>query len=105
MRMRHTSRTDPSLDGDRRQVSFRLNADYRQRMADVAESHLIPDIHTVADIMQDAMWLWFHEYDLMVEKGLFNGVERRTGSSGDHLGGATGTPGEEVPGVEVGAAP
>lgn len=91
MRLRHTSRTDPEMEGDRSQVSFRLNSYYRDRLKDVVDSRQLPDIRTAADVMQDAMWLWFHEYDLMVEKGLIPDVTRAaaTREARDRVGAST----------------
>lgn len=111
MRSRHTSRTDPSLDGDRKQVSFRLNQIYRDRIDDVLDSRELPDVRSVSDVMQDALWLWFHEYDLLREKGMINGrsgsqpVRTPASEAGHPLGGTAEAHPEEVPGMEVGESP
>jgi hypothetical protein len=87
---------------DRRQVSFRLSAYYRGRMKEVVAEHN-PDIHNESDLMQDALWLWFHEYDLMRSK---NGVAKPdrnpAGAARDQVDAGAARKSEEVPGVEVG---
>lgn len=109
MRMRHTSRTDPQMmKGDRKQVSFRLDEEHRTRMKEILALHH-PDLHTASDIMEDAVWLWFKEYD-MSPGGL---PERENGRDGTrngakeagHIVRAPSTAGEaEVERVEVGEA-
>ena len=101
MRMRHTSRTDPQMGGDRKQVSFRLDADHRERMKEVVKHHF-PDLHNESDIMQDAVWLWFHEYDLMT--GSENGSRSRAKEAGNRVDAGPGDGVQEAAGVEVGDA-
>src|SRR5271157_4280115 len=105
--MRHTSRTDPEMDGDRSQISVRLNRFYRERLREVAEDHHVPDVHTIADIVQDAIWLWFHEYDLDVEKGRMPNARGGTGRGARKarppMGAGADDPVRETQGVEVGS--
>ena len=80
MRMRHTAKTDSLMSGDRRQVTHSLSGHYRQRIKDAVASG-IPDLRSESDVVQDAIWLWFHEYDLLIEKGLIpNGSTPRAGT-------------------------
>ncbi len=102
-RMRHTSRTDSAMDSDRRQVSVRLDGDHRARMKDVVEGGMVPDIRTESDIMQDAIWLWFHEYDLMVERGLLQDGKNTPARKARDRVGPEATDAEEAQGVEVGS--
>jgi hypothetical protein len=70
MRPRHTFRTDDKMDGDRRQTSVRLSGFYRERMKEVLADGGLSEIHSESDLIQDAVWLWFHEYDWSVEQGV-----------------------------------
>lgn len=102
MRMRHIAKTDPLMDGDRKQVSFRLSGHFRQRIKEVRAENL-PDLHSESDIMQDMVWLWFHEYDLMAKKGLVNANRSgRTGESRDRVHGGPSDQAPEQQVVEVG---
>ncbi len=84
MRLRHTSRTDPAMSEGRRQVSFRLDQQSRERFADIIADRKIPDIRSISDILQDASWLWLYEYDKEIENG--RGA-RTPGNAGDSVGG------------------
>ena len=39
MRLRHTSRTDPLMEAERRQVSYRLSRYYRDRINEVIDDN------------------------------------------------------------------
>lgn len=98
MRMRHTSRTDPLMEGERKQVSVRISGHYRDRMKEVVQSRRVPDIRSESDIQQDALWLWFHEYDLMTEKDNGSGAREAR-----HRVGAATQESEDAQGLEVGS--
>ena len=95
MRQRHTSRTDlEDMGGTKVPVTFRLGVEARDRLL-AASQRRMPDIANISDALQDAVWLWLHEDELI------NGKQDRPSS-----GGGVGTPphkSEEGSGtVEVG---
>jgi hypothetical protein len=89
------------MQEDRKQLSYRLDGYHRQRIKDVVNT--MPDIRSESDVMQDAIWLWFHEYDLMIEKGLLPDAAR-TRAPRDQVGGTPEADSPEEQGVEVGEA-
>jgi hypothetical protein len=70
------------MEAERRQVSYRLSRHYRERITDVIEDNSVPDIRSMSALMEDALWLWFHEYDLIRSKndGARTGVGVRPGT-------------------------
>ena len=90
MRLRHTSRTDPAMASNRRQVSFRLDEDHRKMVDAVVEGNEIPDIRSISDLMQDAVWLWFYEDERL------NGGGGNGRGSGSDLRADPSEPGEKA---------
>ena len=66
MRMRHTSRTDDAMSGDRSPVNVRVSEFYRDRMGDVVASRQVPDIRSVSDIIQDAIYMAYSVLFLII---------------------------------------
>ena len=80
---------------DRKPITVRLSAFYRTRIKEVIAGEGLPDVHSESDLIQDALWLWFHEHDLTVEQGLMNGKGARTplsdlGAEADRFQGGEG---------------
>jgi hypothetical protein len=83
------------MGGGRKQVSYRLDEYHRDRMKEVVRRHL-PDLHTESDIMQDAVWLWFYEFDKTEGNG--NG----TAEAGHRVHAASAQDLQQADGVAVG---
>jgi len=101
VRTRHTSRTDPLMQTDRKQVSYRLSSHYRARIKEALGELKGTGVYieNESDIFQDMVFLWFYEFDRSR-----NGMATGAGQAGHSVGLAVSGEGEDTAGVEVGEA-